>query len=63
MKLLFPRPSKVGNLTKVCAICDKRKPTDSYAVTNTESGSRHSYCKPCLKLYNQHRYQSLKSKS
>ena len=61
MKLLFPRPSKLGNLTKVCAICEKKKPTASFFLLNKATGYRHSYCKPCLKLYMAHRYQSTKS--
>lgn len=63
MKLLFPRPSKMGNLTKVCAICDKRKPTTSFYLMNESKGYYHSYCKPCHKLYMAHRYESTKSKS
>ena len=63
MKLLYPRKSRtsIGMLTKVCAICEKRKPTASFYLMSKATGYRHSYCKPCLKVYMNQRYEAHKS--
>jgi hypothetical protein len=54
MKSLYPRRKQIL-FTKVCPICEKRKPSSAYYLLPT--GYLHSYCKPCHSLYMKHRYK------
>ncbi len=58
---LYPRKSKPVQeaKTKVCAICEARKPVKSfYRIKAT--GYLHSYCRPCHGAYLVARYRVLK---
>lgn len=41
---------KLGDPTKKCAKCDRKKHIDDFSLLQT--GQRHSYCRKCLREYN-----------
>lgn len=46
--------------TKVCAVCDNRKPVEQfYLLTH---GYHHSYCKPCMSEHNRKYYNKVVKK-